>query len=355
MTGFSQSTAEQFSERVLGVLDDAALALVMSVGQRLGLFDTLASLSWATSEEIAHKAQLEERYVREWLGALVVGSVVEYEPKDATYLLPPEHAASLCESFGDGFFNFAGFAQFIPLLAQVEDPIVDCFRDGGGVPYTQYPTFQDLMAQFSDILTNESLVEATLPGVGIVERLEQGIDVLDVGCGKGHALQVAAKAFPASRFTGIDFSEEAVVEANQECKEAGLTNAIFKANDAAAIDEDSAFDFIWTFDAIHDQAKPAVVLKNIHRALRPGGTYLMAEPTASSNLEENIGQTFATLNYTVSLMHCMTVSLAYGGEGLGAMWGKEMALDYLKDAGFQTVEVKTMEHDFDNNYFVATK
>jgi 2-polyprenyl-3-methyl-5-hydroxy-6-metoxy-1,4-benzoquinol methylase len=355
MADLDQDVAEQFSERLVGILNTAGLALMISLGHRLGLFDVLGSLAHATSDEIAEKASLNERYVREWLAALVVGKIVEYDPEQNTYWLPPEHAVALCDSVGEEHFNFAGLTQVVPMLSLVEDRIVDCFRSGGGVPYSEFPRFQAIMAEYSDMMHRGSLVDATLPATGLVDQLSHGIDVLDVGCGRGIAIRLMAEAFPMSRFTGIDFSDEAISFANQCARQDGIENARFLVGDAASLGETDAYDFVTTFDAIHDQALPSKVLKRIHNALRPGGTYLMVEPRASSNLEENLDDMFALLNYTTSLMHCMTVSLAYGGEGLGAMWGEQRAIEYLGEAGFLGIEVKSMAHDFDNSYFLAKK
>jgi ubiquinone/menaquinone biosynthesis C-methylase UbiE len=355
MTSLDIKNAEKFSERILAMLNDSALVLMMSLGDRLGLFDVFASLPNATSDEIAKKASLNERYVREWLAALVAGKIAEYDPVEKTYRLPLEYAASLCDSVSDEHFNFAGIAQFVPMLGLVEDQITSCFKNGGGVPYSEYPRFQEGMANYSDMLHRATLVDATLPAAGIIDLLEQGIDVLDVGCGRGFVVQLMAQAFPDSHFTGVDFSEEAISFANQRCQEDGIGNTRFLAKDAANMDESGAYDFVTTFDAIHDQAWPGKVLDAIYKALKPGGRYLMAEPKASSNLEDNIGGVFSPFNYATSLMHCMTVSLAYGGEGLGQMWGKQKAVEYLQKAGFQEIDVKEMEHDFDNYYFLAVK
>jgi SAM-dependent methyltransferase len=135
----------------------------------------------------------------------------------------------------------------------------------------------------------------------------------------------------------------------------GLTNARFEALDVARLDLEAAFDFITAFDAIHDQVDPARVLANIARALRPGGTFLMVDIAAASNLEANMSHPLAPSLYAASVMHCMTVSLAYGGAGLGNMWGEEVARTMLAEAGFTEVEVRRVEGDHLNNYFVATR
>jgi SAM-dependent methyltransferase len=212
------------------------------------------------------------------------------------------------------------------------------------------------MAEDSAQVFDATLVDVTLPLVpGLVERLEAGIDVLDVGCGRGHAVNLMAKAFPASRFAGYDFSEEGIEGGRAEATALGLANARFDVKDVATIDEPGAYDLITAFDSIHDQARPRAVLAGISRALRSDGVFLMVDVAASSNLEENLEHPLGPMLYTISCMHCMTVSLAYGGEGLGAVWGEQKARELLAEAGFTSVDVKQVDGDILNNYYIATR
>ncbi len=179
--------------------------------------------------------------------------------------------------------------------------------------------------------------------------------MLDVGCGSGRALNQMAKQFPNSRFKGYDFSQEAIATAQTEANNQGLTNIQFQVKDAATLDEVEQYDLICTFDSIHDQAKPDVVLHGIQQALRPDGTYLMQDIRASSNVHGNLDHPVAPFLYTISCLHCMTVSLAADGMGLGAVWGEEKALEMLKDAGFSSVTIQQLEHDFLNNFYIVKK
>jgi 2-polyprenyl-3-methyl-5-hydroxy-6-metoxy-1,4-benzoquinol methylase len=352
--GLDQQTAEAFAERMVDVLNDGALALMTSIGHRTGLFDTMAALPPATSQQIAEAAGLNERYVREWLGAMVTGRIADYDPDDGTYRLPPEHAASLTRAATPD--NMAMFMQYIPLLGSVEDGVVASFRNGGGVPYSAFPRFQQVMAEDSGQTVAAALVDTILPLVpGLVESLHSGIDVLDVGCGRGRALNLMAQAFPNSRFIGYDFSEEGIDAARAEAKEMGLTNVRFEVKDVAALDEVGQYNLITAFDAIHDQAKPATVLETIARALQPDGVFLMQDIAGSSHVHNNLDHPIAPFLYTISVMHCMTVSLAEDGEGLGTMWGEEKALEMLAEAGFTGVDVKQLAHDFQNNYYICAK
>ena len=351
---FDQAQAEAFAERLLEVLNGGAVALMTSIGHRTGLFDAMAGLPPSTSEQIAEAANLNERYVREWLGAMTVGRIIEHGPEDGTYKLPQEHAAFLTRAASPD--NIAAIAQYIPLMGSVEDGIVESFKHGGGLPYSAFPHFHEVMAEDSGQTVVAALTDHILPLVpGLSERLEAGIDVLDVGCGSGRALNLMARTFPNSRFVGYDFSEEAITRAHAEAEEHGATNVRFEVKDAAKLDEQASYDLITTFDAVHDQAKPAAVLKGISDALKDDGVYLMQDIAGSTHVHKNMDHPIGPLLYAISTTHCMTVSLAQGGEGLGTMWGEEKAREMLKEAGFTEVEVKQLPHDITNNYFIITK
>ena len=227
-------------------------------------------------------------------------------------------------------------AQFIAINGGVESEVIDKFRNGGGVPYSSFTRFHEAAADVHGPIYDANLVSSMLPLVpGIIERLEAGIDVADIGTGSGHAINVMAKAFPKSNFVGYDFSDEAVERGRAEAAAWGLTNASFEAKDVATLDDSRPFDFITTFDAIHDQAKPGVVVRGIHGALKAGGYWLCVDVRASSHVGENVDHPLGTFGYTMSCMHCMTVSLAYGGEGLGTMWGVQKARELFTDSGFE--------------------
>ncbi|QIN82076.1 methyltransferase domain-containing protein [Rubrobacter tropicus] len=349
-----QQRAEAFAERMLGTINEASVALMTSIGHRTGLFDAMAGLDPSTSEEIAAAAGLDERYVREWLGAMVTGGVVEYELENGAYSLPVEHAAWLTRAASPD--NIAVTAQWIPLLGSVEDRVIESFEKGGGVPYSAYPRFHEVMAEESAQTVVAALTGSILPLVpGLTGRLEAGIDVMDLGCGSGRALNLMAKTHPKSRFTGYDISEEAIARARAEAEEQGLTNVRFEVRDIADLGEVGNYDLITTFDVIHDQARPAAVLEEISQALRPGGVYLMQDIAGSSHVHKNMDHLLGPLMYTISTMHCMTVSLAQGGAGLGAMWGREKAEEMLREAGFRDIEVEQLPHDFINYYYIARK
>ncbi|MFC8659400.1 class I SAM-dependent methyltransferase [Streptomyces parvus] len=345
---------EEFAGRMLQVLNDSCLGYLCSIGHRTRLFDVMAQLPPSTSEEIAGAAGLNERYVREWLGGVTVGGIVAYAPADGTYRLPPEHAASLCRAAGPD--NVASFLQDLALFGLVEDEVVAAFRDGGGVPYSSYPKFQELQAEETARVYDAALVDAIIPLVpGLPERLDSGdgLDVLDVGTGQGHAVNLLARAFPASRFTGVDMSEGGIAAAREAAARLGLRNAHFELADAAAVT--GPYDLITAFDVIHDLARPERTLAAVAGALRDDGVFLMGDIAASSKLEENLGLPLGPTLYTFSVFYCMTVSLGEGGAGLGTVWGRQTALRMLREAGFGEVAVREVEGDILNVYYVARK
>jgi SAM-dependent methyltransferase len=283
---------------------------------------------------------------------MVAADIVDIDPDSARYSLPAAHAACLTRAASPD--NIAVFAQYIPLLGQVENDILDCFQNGGGVPYERYSRFHEVMAEDSAQTVVAALHDHILPLVpGLQDRLSEGIDVMDLGCGSGRALLSMAAAYPASRFTGYDLSPEATERARSEAVHLGLENVLFETRDVTHLGEESAYDLVCAFDAIHDQKSPALVLAGIRRALRPGGHFLMQDIAGSSHHHQDKEHPIGALLYTISCMHCMSVSLAQGGEGLGAMWGKERALEMLGAAGFGQVKVHSLDHDFQNFFYVS--
>ena len=346
------SPTNGFADRVLGILNDGAIALMLSLGHRAGLFDAMARLDFATSAEIAEEAGLVERYVREWLGAMVTARIVELCAERATYRLPAEHAEVLTRRSRG--LNLACTAQWLPLLGSVEDRVLACFERGGGVPSSAFERFHQVMSELSDQTVVAALHGAILPLVpGGVEALERGLDVLDIGCGRGRALNELAAAHPRSRFTGYDLSVDAIASARAEARERGLANATFEVRDVSDLGARGAFDLVTAFDAVHDLARPAAALAAVAAALRPDGFFLMQDVAGTSHVDRDASLPLAPLLYSMSCLHCTTVSLAAGGAGLGAMWGQETAQRMLAAAGFGQIEVHSLPHDPINLYFLA--
>ncbi|WP_393056035.1 methyltransferase domain-containing protein [Streptomyces sp. LN549] len=341
---------EAFAGRMVQVLNDTCLGLMAGLGHQSGLFDTMAGMAPATSGEIAEAAGLNERYVREWLGAMVVGGIVDYAPEQSTYALPPEHAASLTRAAGPD--NLARIAQDFGMMGEVEQQVLEAFRTGGGLPYSAFPRFQSLQAEESGEVFDLALVNGIVPLVpGLTERLRAGISVLDIGTGHGHAVNVLARAFPASRFQGLDMSEEGIAAARAEAAALGLANTAFDIGDCSEIS--GSYELITAFDVIHDLARPARTLAAVAAALAQDGVFLMGDIAASSRLEENIDHPLGPALYTFSVFYCMSVSLGEGGEGLGTVWGEQTARKMLGEAGFGRIDTQRVEGDILNVYYVA--
>jgi SAM-dependent methyltransferase len=334
------------------MIDQGATAVMLSLGHKTGLFDAMAALPPAGSEEIAAAAGLHERYVREWLAVMVTGGIVAYDPAAGTYALPPERAACLTREAPLG--NLAVYAQTLPLMGVVEDRLIERFREGGGTRYDDYPCFHDFMAEDSRQTVVAALFDSILPLAPDLEgRLEAGIDVLDAGCGRGEALAALARRFPRSRFVGYDLCADAIADAQAAARAAGLPNLDYAARDLTGFDAVACFDAIFSFDAVHDQKRPADFLRRLRRALRPGGVHVMQDIGGSAKLENNVGFPMASLLYAISCAHCMPISLGQGGDGLGTMWGWETAERFLREAGFDSVERTVLEHDPMNVWFVS--
>lgn len=352
-----QEKMDAFADRLVETLNNGAICIMLSIGHRSGLFDHLDGQPPLSSTQLASRASLNERYVREWLNAMVVSKIVEYDAETNRYQLPAEHANWLTRRSSDG--NIAVFSQYIGIMGTVEDGILDCFKNGGGLPYEKFPRFHEVMAEDSGQTVLSSLESHILPLVpGLAEKLEQGIRVLDVGCGRGRAINLLAKLYPQSEFVGMDLSDEAIEFASREAEELGNNNACFIKRDVTDLDEgvdEEGFDLVTTFDAVHDQARPLNVLKGIYRVLKDDGVYLMQDIHASSEVQKNMDHPVGPLLYSLSTTHCMTVSLAQGGDGLGTMWGREKASELLQEAGFSGIRIEQLEHDFQNDYYIIQK
>jgi SAM-dependent methyltransferase len=344
-----------FSNYLIDIINKGSLSIMLSIGHRTKLFDILSILPPSTVEEIASKSKLNERYIREWLGAMVTGKIIEYDSINNKFWLLKEKAQYLTRE--NNIYNFAASMQWIPILSQVEDEIVECFVKGGGVPYSSYSRFHEVMAEESYQTVVIGLINNILPLVpNLIADLRNGIRVLDIGCGKGKAVNLMGKHFPKSVFYGYDLSNEAIDDATIEAKDMNNSNVFFKIQDILNLTSNDKFDLITAFDAIHDQPKPDLVLKNIYNSLSDkGGVFLMQDILASTPLKDNISHPLGTFLYTISCLHCMSVSLSQNGAGLGAMWGKEKAVSMLKEAGFANVEVKTLPHDFQNYYYICQR
>ena len=328
--------AREFGAKLFQIYTGGMLTNLINIGYRSGLFEAAAA-GPATIEALSERAGLNQRYVREWLGAMATSGIFEYDQASDQFALPTERAALLT---GDRAANAAPISGMIVHMSKHVPALAHCFRHGGGVGYDAFrPEFTSCMDDVWRRIFDEQLIEGFLGRVeGLDARLRTGIDVLDIGCGTGHAINVMARAYLASRFVGLDIAEDAIEAARQEAAASALSNAAFDVQDVTRLPAESSFDLITAFDAVHDQRQPAAVLRNACEALRPEGLFLMIEFKFESEIADNMGNPFAPLYYAMSTMHCTPVSLALGGPGLGAVWGDRTARAMLQGAGFGRIE-----------------
>ncbi|HKK29417.1 MAG TPA: class I SAM-dependent methyltransferase [Alphaproteobacteria bacterium] len=339
---------------IANILEHGAIAVMLSIGHKTALFETMATMEPATSGEIAEAAGLNERYVREWLAVMVTGRIAGYDPATRRYRLPPAFAACLTQDGAMG--NMAVYAQFVGMAGAVQETVIDRFHNGEGIGYGDYPCFHSIMAEDSAqtvVAGIEDILQTLAPELTL--RLQEGADMLDAGCGAGRAIIKLASLFPQSRFTGYDLCPDAIEMAQAEARRQGLANINFQVRDLAQLKDKDAFDLVTSFDAVHDTKDPEALLAAIYGALKPRGRHLMQDIGGSAHLENNLNFPFAPLLYAISCVHCTPVSLGQGGEGLGTMWGWETAERMVRNAGFETVTRTVLEHDPMNVWFVSTK
>ncbi|OQY60035.1 MAG: methyltransferase type 12 [Desulfobacteraceae bacterium 4572_88] len=356
---------DAFAKKMTDILNFGALNLAMGIGYKTGLFDAMDTFDAPQPVSlIAEKSGLSGRYVREWLGIMTSGGITECaknEEGENQFYLPKAHGDLITRRAGNA--NLGVYTQEIPLLTQCAMAAVEeGFSTCQGVTYDHYPKFQSFMSELANAKHRQVLVDTFLPSVdngNMLTRLRRGIRVCDLGCAEGVAVMLMAEAFPRSRFTGIDISEDAIEAARAEAERRSLGNASFLLRDAALLTADASLketvDYVTAFDAIHDQTRPLDALRGVHHMLGPGGIFSMIDIAARSDLADNVDHPMAPFLYTVSLMHCMPVGLVDNGSGLGMMWGREKALDMLSEAGFENPEVFEIPEDSFNLHFLCKK
>lgn len=361
----TNSGKKAFSEKMLAILNYGAVNLAMAIGYRTGLFDVMDSLDRPREAvEIAGQAGLDARYVREWLGVMATAEIVELSRAAdgrPLFYLPKAHADYITRRSGNN--NLGVYTQEIPLLTDCAmEAVIDGFYTGEGVTYDHYPKFQAFMSELADAKHRQVLVDVFLPSIEdgrLVQRLKSGIRVCDLGCAEGVAVMLMARAFPKSRFTGIDISVEAIDTARRETRRQGIENLELVVMDAARIKEEDrlrgAFDYVTAFDAIHDQTRPLEALRGVFHMLAPGGRFSMVDIAAESDIGENLDHPMGPFLYTVSLMHCMPVGLVSGGTGLGMMWGRQKAMKLIAEAGFEDVQLLDIPEDPFNDHYYCRK
>jgi SAM-dependent methyltransferase len=341
---------EAFVGKMLGDTSATFAVLLAGIGDRLGLFKDLALLGPVTSLELAERSGLDERYAREWLAAMAAAEYLEYDPATTRFRLPPEHAPALAEEAGPYFFG--SVHEMIMGLAPRLEELVGVFREGGGLAQSGYgPIWWEGQERFTSGWFENLLLPVWIPALPEVQRrLEAGVSVADVGCGRGRALVKLAEAYPNSRYVGYDLFEPSVARARALADAVGVAGRVrFEVADiASGLPE--RYDVITTFDVIHDAADPHGLLRAIREALAPDGTYVCLDINCSNRLEENFGP-LGALFLGFSVMYCMTTSLAAGGVGLGTVGFHEHKVQELcAEAGFSTIRKVPIDNPFHNLY-----
>lgn len=339
-----------FVGRVLRDTSGLATTVMAGIGDRLGLFKDLAANGPATSDELATRTGINERYAREWLRQLTSAGYLEYDPATGRFSLPPEHAPVLAEEGHPNFFG--GMHQALLGNLTVLDRVVEAFRHGGGVPLDAYPEWKwDGTDRATAGWFEHRLVQEWLPAMPEVRaKLERGADLADVGCGRGRALIKLALAFPKSRYVGFDVFTPTIERATKLAEAAGVADRVRFVHRDAVPGLPGQFDVITTFDVVHDAVDPLGLLRAIHRALRSDGRYVCLDVNCSDKVEENTGPVAAML-YGSSILYCLTTSLAHGGAGLGALGLPESKVQELwAEAGFSSVRKVPLKNPVNNLY-----
>ncbi|XP_030832655.1 uncharacterized protein LOC105443044 [Strongylocentrotus purpuratus] len=336
-----KETHDQFEKRFSTLVIHGFVSLSTSLGIQSGLFEALIKLKDVerTVKEIADTAGLKERYVKEWLGVMVAADIVDINPETEKYSLPP-HRITFFQS-GSSDSNLAVTLTDLTMYGAVYKKLLDCLKKDGpqGLSYSEYTDFHTVMSNHSSIWVLQHLVQDFIPSMPqIEERMKSGIRILDLGCGRGLASLAFAESYPNSTVVGLDFSQEAINYGKERAKEKGLTNVEFIREDAACIPDDwnNTIDYIYTFNVIHDLAHADKVLLALNRILKPDGVFSMIDIDCNTKHSENASNEYCSMLYTMSLFHCLAISLFFEGSvGLGTCWGREKATEFLKDAGFQ--------------------
>jgi hypothetical protein len=318
--------------RVQGMMWGHVTITMIALGHRAGLFETLAR-SPGSAADVADEAGLDARAVTEWLGAMVTAEIVVHD--SGRYALAPGYAPLLT---GEGAASVAPTAEMLARLTAMLPEVARGLVDGSGIPAAEYARRAggETLGAPRRGLYRELFVDGFLGAVpGLRERLRAGARVLDLGCGTGQVASLVASAFAGCTVVGIDVAPDAVAQARAEHGD----QAVFRVGDATGPDslDPAAFDVVLAVDVIHDLGDPVTALRGVRRALAPDGWFIMIDTGFPDDLDALVGDPVAGLAYGISVLHCLPVSRADGGAGLGAMWGREQALALLADAGFAPV------------------
>ena len=334
-TAIDTAAVEAFAGRVLTDLAGAAGTAMTVIGDRLGLYQALTGTGPTTAAALAGRTRLNHRLVAEWLGAQTVSGYLRYDPDTDTYELPTEHAMALSVVASPAYV--IGAAEVIAGQFLTLEHLETAFRGAGDIDLHLFPdTVAHGIERFFRTAYTHQLTQAWFPAVdGLVDRLDDGARVADVGCGHGAATLLMARTWPRSTFTGFDLDQRAVAVARSRAADGGAPgNLRFQVAEAAAFGP-GPFDVVVFFDALHDLGDPAAALRRARHLLSPDGILVAVEPWSTDRLEDGIGNPIARIDYAVSTSMCTPTSLAQpGAYGLGTCGGPARRLRLLDEAGF---------------------
>jgi len=327
--------SSRFMLKLVGDVGTALAAGLLLVGDRSGLFKAMAGAGRLSADALARRSGVACRYVEEWLAVMAGAGYVEYDAVADTFLLPDEHALFLTDEESE--YYLGGLFQGLPGLLAMTPRLVSAFNTGEGVSFAEFGAELPLSLEAMNRSVYENrVVRSWLPAMPeVVARLQAGGRALDVGCGTGVVAITLARAFPTATIAGLDLDARSIEIARGHARDAGVAERVaFLAEPVESLPTEPGWDFVSTFDVIHDLPDPLAAMTRIRSALNDGGTYLMVEPKVAERLEQNVENPFARMLYGISCLHCVPQSLAQGGPGLGACWGERRARDMAEQAGF---------------------
>jgi 2-polyprenyl-3-methyl-5-hydroxy-6-metoxy-1,4-benzoquinol methylase len=331
------SKLELFMGKMAGDMGAAMSASLVVLGDRLGLYRALADAGPSTSAELAAKASVNERNLREWLSAQAASGYVDYDAATSTFSLNPEQTMVFADEGGPAFM--AGGFEVVASMFLDEPNVAAAFKSGRGLGWHEHcPCLFRGTERFFRPGYNANLVSSWIPALeGVEAKLKAGVSVADVGCGHGASTLLMAKAYPNSRFTGFDYHTPSVERARDLAREEGLDNRVTFETASAKDFPGEGYGLVTIFDALHDMGDPVGAARHIRQALSPDGTFMLVEPNAADSLSENINP-FGRMFYSASAMICTPASMSQEvGLALGAQAGEARLRKVAEEAGFTRV------------------
>ncbi len=332
----NKEKSQAFMQKAVGDVATALAASLVHVGDRAGLWRALAGAGPLTLEALRERTGIHPRYLEEWLAAMLCAGYLEHDAPAGTWTLPEEHALFLADPASE--YYLGGLFRGVPGLAAMAPRLAEAFASGGGIAFRDYGDGIELaLEQMNRNVYASRLRSQWLPTMPqVVAALEAGGSAIDIGCGTGVIPVLLAQAFPAARITGLDIDARSIELARENARAAGVAERVrFVLGPAEAMPvPEGGYDFVSTFDCVHDLPDPQGVLARIRAALAPEGTALMVEPKVADDLHADARNPFARMLYGISCLHCVPQSIFQGGPGLGACWGQAQARRLALDAGF---------------------